>query len=665
MVSKHPLAVFSLLRLVLAAALLAPPAGAAPGADAGEADPLAEKRATVQALFEKGDPIPLKVRQAVARAAQLPPEPGMTPEQADQLKQDSADLVKAVEQAVRLQKSGAMPQDSKQGDELAVQVTGRVQETCALLKIVDAKRQEEAVKLYVSRWQSGRTDLTPEKAAKEHELAQSALHRGQDQQKGATARASARLGDASAWAGGGVAGGVPAGVVAAPGGRAPLAAPRDLSAAQRQAFKPVGPAPPTWKESLLQTAQDHSDRGTALLIQAENETGVKKLGLQAAAGVHAVREGLTKLLAGDPETVERAAMGAAIGASVVALPAAALGASGTGVTMLGLGRATLAVGMPALNATGVTGSVSAVMANPTVGTAAMAAWDVTGGKVAGPVLKVASKAYGEAKVLVAAKRIDTAADDAKAMRMSLGAAETPGVAAGSRDQLRVFSEARLQAKGMHEAPVLTERIGVDISARNAAVAASEKQVGDVCASHSVTVCGISNGADLTLKDVKSSAGQVKNMETMDEINFVKEKMAATADPGKIAKYENELMLLQLDLNNTAKNGAQGFNGKQILQLNDKAKLNLDITKLDGRGEALKSQILDKLRNNEAVLASVQLGEQGHAVSVLGHGRNAAGAEVYEIYDSAVHRVLSIPADEFNPMLGMVVKPKTLDFTKSL
>ena len=195
MASTRPLAAFPMLQVFLAAALLAPAAVAAPAAPEDAPDPLKEKRAEVQKFFEKGEPIPPQVRQEVARAAQLPPKPGMTPEQADQLKQDAADLAKAVEQAIELQTSADFPRSVKQGDELAVQVTGRVQETCVLLKIVDVKRQEEAVKLYVSRWQSGRTDLTPEKAAKEHRVAQAALHRGQERQRAAQARISGRLRD--------------------------------------------------------------------------------------------------------------------------------------------------------------------------------------------------------------------------------------------------------------------------------------------------------------------------------------------------------------------------------------------------------------------------------------------------------------------------------------
>ncbi|MBI4061396.1 MAG: hypothetical protein HY403_08210 [Elusimicrobia bacterium] len=650
---------------VLAAALSAPSAGAAPGPHGDAPDPLEEKRATIQKFFEKGELIPLPVRQAVVRAAQLPPEPGMTPEQAAQLKQDSADLAKAVDQAMQLQKSGALPQDFRQGEELAVQVTGRVQETCLLLKIIDEKRQEEAVKLYVSRWQSGRTDLTPAKAAKEHEIAQAALKRGWERQKDAAARVNAAM--AGSLGGGGPAGTVPSGGVVAAGGRADPDMLKRISASQRPISKPVGPEPPkplTPEQQLkMQAAREIGDDGADLYARSEKATGVKKIALKMGAGAAAIGEGVTKLMAGDPDTVERAKAGAVMGASLVALPAAALGATGTGVTLLGLGRAGLAVGMPAMNAVGATGSVSAVAADASAGNVAAALLDTAGGKIAGPAVALARRARQGEEIAAAARGIDAAADDAKAMRMVLRGDAPRG---SSGDQFRVFAAARADAKaaGTLEAPVLADRIGVDLAARDAAVAASHRQVGGVCASHSTTVCGIANGADLNLSDVKRAGSQVKAMDILSDIRSTDEKIKAATDAGRIANYEKQMAELRGELKSTLATGsAEGLNGNQILRLGQR--LNLETTKLSGQGEALRAQILDSLRNGQGVVAAVKLGDEGHAVSVLGYGRDAAGRQVYEIYDSAVHRVLSVPAGEFMPAWAMVVQPKALDFTKTL
>ncbi|OGR96167.1 MAG: hypothetical protein A2V88_13495 [Elusimicrobia bacterium RBG_16_66_12] len=191
--------------LILGAALNASFSAAAqpspetpPGVTDAAVDPLDKTRSRIAVAFEKGAPVPAETRRTLAGLSQQEPDRSLTQEQTAQRRQDIQDLTAAVDEIDKIQAGPARSRGRGSDSESAASdpaylqgLPGRINSVSDVLKIEELHRRSAALDLYTLRGQSGRTDLTPEKAAEERKNVQKKLadsHAQQAKSQGRVAR---------------------------------------------------------------------------------------------------------------------------------------------------------------------------------------------------------------------------------------------------------------------------------------------------------------------------------------------------------------------------------------------------------------------------------------------------------------------------------------------
>lgn len=275
------------IRSLLTLAVLFPmSANADPAPPTAANDPLEDARARIREPFLKAQLPPMQVKQTLTRISNQPPEPDAPPEAAEQRKKDAEKLLKTVDEIRNLVTAPPpWPQVPTAPIEQSV-VEGlarRVNDISEAIKLEDPKQRSDALELYLTRWQTGRTDMTAEKIAAQREQSKTELKKGIAQQNAANQRAKGLL-NANAFGGQNGPGGVPVngaaaasvgkGQVANLGGASGTAGPQGLD--KGQVPSPINEADPCAKGesgfARLTNQEKCSVKGTP---NVESEAGTK------------------------------------------------------------------------------------------------------------------------------------------------------------------------------------------------------------------------------------------------------------------------------------------------------------------------------------------------------------------------------------------------------
>ncbi|OGS01782.1 MAG: hypothetical protein A2V88_12690 [Elusimicrobia bacterium RBG_16_66_12] len=196
---------------LLAASILVAPSSAldaaagTPAAQSPAKDEFEQVRADLRKAFETARPVSPQLRQTLTQLAEKPAAPGAAPEETAGRQEEADELQGALEEVLALQKGPSLPPaaDQKGGvgpdKKMSSDLAKRVGKVCDIVRVDEEPRRVAALDLYLSRWQSGRADLTPEKAVEERKLAQENLKKSMSAQTGSQGRANARLRDLAAF----------------------------------------------------------------------------------------------------------------------------------------------------------------------------------------------------------------------------------------------------------------------------------------------------------------------------------------------------------------------------------------------------------------------------------------------------------------------------------
>jgi hypothetical protein len=466
----------------------------------------------------------------------------------------------------------------------------------------------------------------------------------------------------------------------------------------------------SYTEIMTRRGDDLAQRGVEHLQMAENSGFFGGLYHKVAAAGCATGEGLTKLLKGDRETVENAAIGAGTGVAIVAtggllVPGTLTAVGVTGVTttggaaVVGWGTRALQIGGTILTPLGTHGAVTtagtvtsslATSQGMTLGQSGSALLDVAPLPIK-PVASFLRNSYTSARTFLASRSVLSGSDEARLMVDQVELANT-GLASGKKD---AFTEAYQQAKrseeelgfGMNgERNVITSgsRQGVsqDIQANIESLGSQGNK--RICASYALTACVLANSGDEaldaqeTLARVNATAGKVKveahRGKLLNEM-AVLESQGDNVDPNALAALQKRFAdfhtagsnpdNIGMNLNVMDKAASElGFQARRVgngagQTAYLKALQTGDLTELRASSALVKADVDDALSRGHAVVVDISTGgglQTRHAVTVLATGVNARGQKIYQIYDSQRGMTQTWIADDFLPINGRVYTP---------
>ncbi len=643
---------------------LALPAGFASAAPASE-PPTPESPASASALaakvraaFERGEP----VERALASGE---PAAGAKAAASDVPRDFAARVARVREfQEVRPPAVPSCPKTPKPADDPNGCVMEAARAAASALGIA-GPRADAAAALYLARYVGPQNQSPAERRAAEKRAA-AALSDGRFSASTTRIRAvmgqAGRLG-AAEFAGGGAGGGVPAG----PGGRSVAQA----IAEARRAGEPRGSMKASIDVPSLSQKLGESAAEDARILELGKDDGTWSTAVGRSATQ--VKKGATAFAAWlvDGGTWKRTGAAAADlashpGDAVRNLPgglAAGAGALWRGVKSdirVASGELSEFIEHPTpYRGIAVVGATAAAVSNAFVGVG-------SGAETAARQAAKAGIRDGVSSAEHYAARLGAGMDDL----------DFTGHTASVGDEIRGKYKSFTAAGRAEDAAAptgLQGRIGVSED-RFSKIDELKRQRNQDCARYGIASCAIGNGHDLSLEKVKDTSAEVLVDNARSEVSRL--EALKRAGGGDAAGVEAKLVAARHRLTNmeffpstsglgvgdisatldrlSVPHRSLGFDNRALSSV--KAG---DAEAFRASAAGMRRSIDLELSKGNAVMAAIYTGmkEGGHtqhAITVLGKGRAADGAIVYQVFDSNVGRVSLMPASDLNVYGGVVV-----------